>query len=59
MGDYGVRHGFKLAYGKRDMPTPKELAEHGEKWRPFRTVASWYLWRAVDLAKQKAPTGRA
>jgi methylated-DNA-[protein]-cysteine S-methyltransferase len=57
--DYGVRHGFKLAYGKRDMPSPKELAKHGEKWRPFRTVASWYLWRAVDLARKKEPSGRA
>jgi methylated-DNA-[protein]-cysteine S-methyltransferase len=59
VGDYGVRHGFKLAYGKRAMPTPKELERHGEKWRPFRTVASWYLWRAVDLARKKEPTGRA
>jgi 3-methyladenine DNA glycosylase/8-oxoguanine DNA glycosylase len=59
VGDYGVRHGFKLAYGRRDMPSPNELAKHGEKWRPFRTVASWYLWRAVDLAKKKEPTGRA
>ena len=59
VGDFGVRHGFKLTYGKRDMPSPQELAKHGEKWRPFRSVASWYLWRAVDLAKKKEPTGRA
>jgi 3-methyladenine DNA glycosylase/8-oxoguanine DNA glycosylase len=52
--DYGVRHGFKLAYRKRQLPTPKELAKHGEKWRPFRTIASWYLWRAVDLARAAA-----
>jgi 3-methyladenine DNA glycosylase/8-oxoguanine DNA glycosylase len=51
--DYGVRHGFKLAYRKRDLPTPKELGEKGEKWRPFRTAASWYLWRAVDLYRNK------
>jgi 3-methyladenine DNA glycosylase/8-oxoguanine DNA glycosylase len=49
--DYGIRHGFKLAYRKRSLPTPKDLERHGEKWRPFRTVASWYLWRAVDLAR--------
>lgn len=49
--DYGVRQGFKLAYRKRTLPTPKDLERHGEKWRPFRTVASWYLWRAVDLAR--------
>ena len=59
VGDYGVRSGFKLAYGKRAMPTPKELERFGEKWRPYRTVASWYLWRAVDLSRQKAPSGRA
>jgi len=50
--DYGVRNGFRLAYRKRAMPTPAELARHGEKWRPFRTAASWYLWRAVDLARR-------
>jgi 3-methyladenine DNA glycosylase/8-oxoguanine DNA glycosylase len=57
--DYGVRHGFQLAYGKREMPTPRELAGLGEKWRPFRTAASWYLWRAVDLqrSKNKPPSG--
>ena len=56
--DYGVRKGFQLAYGKRAMPSPKELLRIGEKWRPFRTVASWYLWRAVDLKRQKAASGR-
>jgi methylated-DNA-[protein]-cysteine S-methyltransferase len=56
--DYGVRKGFQLVYGKREMPTPKELMRLGEKWRPFRTVASWYLWRAVDLKRQKAASGR-
>ena len=59
VGDYGVRHGFQLAYGKRAMPTPAELERFGERWRPYRTVASWYLWRAVDLHREKAPTGRA
>ncbi|HEY8040537.1 MAG TPA: methylated-DNA--[protein]-cysteine S-methyltransferase [Polyangiaceae bacterium] len=59
VGDYGVRHGFQLAYRKRALPTPKELARHGERWRPFRTVASWYLWRAVDLSRQDKSGGRA
>ena len=49
--DYGIRKGFALAHRKRALPTPKELAKHGERWRPYRTVASWYLWRALDLAK--------
>ncbi len=45
--DFGVRKGFSLAFGTA-MPTPKELAEHGKRWRPNRTLASWYLWRATD-----------
>ena len=49
--DYGVRNGFRIAYRKRDLPTPKALAKYGERWRPYRTVASWYLWRAVDLSR--------
>jgi 3-methyladenine DNA glycosylase/8-oxoguanine DNA glycosylase len=49
VGDYGVRKGFARAYRKRALPTPKQLAKHGEKWRPYRTVASWFLWRANDL----------
>jgi 3-methyladenine DNA glycosylase/8-oxoguanine DNA glycosylase len=55
--DYGVRYGYQLAYGKRALPTPKELAKRGEAWKPFRTAASWYLWRAVDLARRKAASG--
>ena len=47
--DYGVRRGFALTYGWRDLPKPKELLEYGEKWRPHRTTATWYLWRAVEL----------
>lgn len=49
VGDYGVRQGFQLAYGKRRLPTPSELTRHAERWRPFRTAASWYLWRAVEF----------
>ena len=48
--DFGVRKGFMLTYGLKEMPAPKDLLAHGEKWRPHRTTASWYLWRAVDLA---------
>jgi len=47
--DFGVRKGFALTYGLQELPSPKELLAHGEKWRPHRTTASWYLWRAVDL----------
>ena len=47
--DFGVRKGFALTYGRKELPSPKELLAHGEKWRPHRTTASWYLWRALDL----------
>ena len=47
--DYGVRQGFAIAYRKRKLPLPKALAKYGARWAPYRTVASWYLWRAVDL----------
>ncbi len=46
--DYGVRKGFAKTFGKRKLPTPKQLMKHGEKWRPYRSVAAWYFWRAVD-----------
>jgi DNA-3-methyladenine glycosylase II len=49
--DFGVRNGFRLAYGLRGMPTTRALAEYGERWAPYRSVAAWYLWRAVDLHK--------
>jgi DNA-3-methyladenine glycosylase II len=50
--DYGVRNGFRLAYGLRRLPTPRALAQFGERWKPHRSLAAWYLWRAVDLARR-------
>lgn len=47
--DYGIRKGFALVYGQAELPKPKELESFGEIWRPYRTVASWYLWRALEL----------
>ena len=49
--DFGVRYGFRLAYGLKQMPAPKVLAMFGERWAPYRSAAAWYLWRAVDLAR--------
>jgi len=49
--DFGVRQGFRLAYGLTDVPKPKELLLHGERWRPYRTTAAWYLWQIVDRIK--------
>lgn len=48
--DYGIRKGFALALRKRDLPERADLERRGARWRPYRTVASWYLWRAVDRA---------
>ena len=62
--DYGVRKGFALTFGKlkptdkvtpADLPTPAVMEKRAEKWRPWRSVASWYLWRACDLAAGKLP----
>jgi DNA-3-methyladenine glycosylase II len=48
--DLGVKKGWSVTYGKKHMPKPKELLAFGEKWRPYRTVASWYMWRAFERA---------
>ena len=48
VGDLGVRKGFALALGKRKLPEPMALSRRAERWRPYRSVASWYLWRALD-----------
>jgi 3-methyladenine DNA glycosylase/8-oxoguanine DNA glycosylase len=58
--DYGVRRGFAIAYD-RDMPAPKELAAYGVRWKPYRTAASWYLWRVVEraTARRITPLGPA
>jgi DNA-3-methyladenine glycosylase II len=50
--DFGIREGFRITYGLRKRPTPKQVLVHGERWRPHRTIASWYLWRAVEHAKR-------
>lgn len=49
--DYGVRKGYAVAFRKREMPAPKALAKVGEGWKPYRSVVSWYFWRAADLGK--------
>jgi DNA-3-methyladenine glycosylase II len=51
--DFGVQTGFRHAYKKQRLPAPKEILAHGEIWRPYRTTAAWYLWRAADALKKK------
>jgi len=51
--DYGVRKGFAKTFGKRKLPKPKQLMKFGERWRPHRSVAAWYFWRALDAPQKK------
>ncbi len=50
VGDYGVRKGAMALYGLPALPSAAELTALAEPWRPWRSVASWYLWRALELA---------
>jgi len=55
--DYGIRKGFALTYYSKskikagELPPPSEITKWSERWRPYRSAASWYLWRATDLNK--------
>ncbi|HEY6980793.1 DNA-3-methyladenine glycosylase 2 family protein [Reyranella sp.] len=51
LDDYSLRKAYAVAFGKRALPSSRTLERHGEKWRPYRTVASWYLWRTLDLPR--------
>jgi 3-methyladenine DNA glycosylase/8-oxoguanine DNA glycosylase len=48
VGDYGVRAGFASAWGLPEIPTPADLLERGEVFRPYRSIVAWYCWRVVD-----------
>jgi DNA-3-methyladenine glycosylase II len=50
--DFGVREGYRLLHGLEAQPKPKALAEIGLPWAPYRSTASWYLWRAADEGKK-------
>jgi 3-methyladenine DNA glycosylase/8-oxoguanine DNA glycosylase len=47
--DYGIRTGFAKIHKLAELPKPKELLAYGERWRPYRSIASWYLWRAAEM----------
>src|SRR6267378_7917166 len=51
--DYGVRKGFAKIFGKRKLPTPKQMDKHGRKFAPYRSALAWYCWRALDDAEKK------
>jgi DNA-3-methyladenine glycosylase II len=66
--DYGVRKGYALTFQRvpksrpleaADLPKPDVVFRRGQRWAPYRSVASWYLWRACHLAKNSEPTGRS
>ncbi len=66
--DYGVRKGYALTFMRipksrpleaADLPKPEVMTRRAQRWKPFRSVASWYLWRACDLARGTPPAGRA
>jgi len=48
--DYGIRKGFAYAFRKQDLPSREEIEKRGARWKPYCTVASWYLWRAAEKA---------
>ena len=65
--DYGVRKGFALTFQRlpktrpieaSDLPKPDVIFRRGQRWAPYRSVASWYLWRACDLARKTPPAER-
>ena len=47
-GDFAIRLGFKKLYRKRKDPAPESIIKHARRWQPYRSVASWYLWRSLD-----------
>lgn len=47
--DLGIQKGVQLIHGLDELPKPKQVAEYGEPWRPYRTFASWYLWRRTEV----------
>ena len=51
--DYGIQKGFQRVYGHKAVPKPKAILKHGERWRPYRSIACWYLWRALEEKQSK------
>jgi DNA-3-methyladenine glycosylase II len=57
--DFGVREGYRVLHGLDAQPKPKQLGEIGLAWAPHRSLATWYLYRAVEEARRQGPTSRA
>ena len=48
VGDLGLRRGVQIAFSLKEMPKPKETEKFGDRWRPYRSVATWYLWKSLQ-----------
>lgn len=57
--DFGVREGYRVLYDLESQPKPRELATLAEPWAPYRSIATGYLYRAVEEARAQAPASRA
>lgn len=57
--DFGVREGYRVLHGLEAQPKPKMLAEIGLAWAPYRSIATWYLYRAAEEAKNQIGMSRA
>lgn len=55
--DLGIRKGYALTYGRDELPKPKQLERECEIWRPYRSVGSWYMWRALETAEATPQPG--
>lgn len=53
--DYGVRRGLSLLYRLEEIPSPRQAMDYGERWRPYRSAAAWYLWRVCEQAPRQDP----
>lgn len=54
--DLGIQKGIQRAYGLREMPKPKDVLRIGEAWKPYASVASWYMWRVLELPVEESAT---
>ena len=58
VNDLGVQKGFAKTFGKRKLPTPRQMLQWGEKYRPYRSAAAWYFWRALEKTEPGAEPNR-
>lgn len=58
VGDLGVRMAIQKIYGTKELPAPAEMEKLAQNWRPYCSVAAWYLWRSLELPKEKADPDR-